>query len=118
MIKLPNRFRHALAALLAVVAALGASPAAALRIVTPAPEETIHDNSGTVAVIVAGAKPGDRLRPVLDGVASAQSHVAPAFELQGVPRGTHQLAVERLDADGRAIERTPAVTFFVWQARA
>jgi hypothetical protein len=116
-----RRHRHVLTvllmALLTAAAALSAgAAAAALSIITPAPQETIHDNSGTVPVIVSGAPPGAALRPVLDGTASAQRYAAPAFELHGVPRGTHRLAVELLDDEGRVLASTPTVTFFVWQA--
>ena len=90
--------------------------AAPLRIVTPAPDETVHDNRGTVPVVVTGAAPGVLLQPVLDGEPAPTRHRAPAFELHGVPRGSHQLRVRVVDAEGRTVAETATVRFHVFQA--
>lgn len=109
---------RALAASL-VLASVGASPLAsaqAVRIVTPAPEETVHSNAGTVPVVVEGRRAGETLRPVLNGEALPKTYRTSAFELPGVPRGAHRLVVEVLDDKGQLRVRTPSVRFFVWQA--
>jgi len=109
---------RALAASL-VLASVGASTFAstqAVRILTPAPEETVHSNAGTVPVVVEGHRAGETLRPVLNGKALAKTHHTSAFELQGVPRGTHRLVVEVLDDKGQLRVRSKSVRFFVWQA--
>ncbi len=112
----PLRRAAALALLLGwALAPIGAA-AQSLRIVSPAPGETMHSNAGTVPVVVTGARPGQPLRVILDGEASPTPQAAPAFELKGVVRGEHRLLIESLDASGATVERTPPVRFFAWQA--
>jgi hypothetical protein len=38
------------------------------------------------------------------------------FQLRDVARGTHELTVRLLDAQGREVTRTAPVTFHVWHA--
>jgi hypothetical protein len=107
-------WRAAVGVGLAALASAGA--AAELRIVRPAPDEVVHSNIGTVVVVVAGAPPRTLLQPVLDGEARGQPQTAPAFELQGVHRGTHELSVVPVDGAGRTAAQSPSVRFHVWQA--
>jgi len=106
----------ALGLVLAGLMASAGAQAPGLRIVSPAPDETIHGNAGTITVVVAGVAPGTPLRAVLDGVASTATYPAPTFKLQAVPRGSHQLVVELPDSSGDTIGRSPPVQFHVWQA--
>jgi hypothetical protein len=94
--------------------ALGA--AEQLRIVTPAPDETVHSNAGVVPVVVTGAPRGARLQPLLGGEPAGEPQSAAAFELHGVPRGTHRLQVLVLDERGQPVARSEPVEFHVWQA--
>lgn len=86
------------------------------RIVSPDHGEVVHDSGGRVQVVVVDAEPGTQLLPLLDGQPASDPVAAPAFELQGVERGAHQLVVELLDGSGRPTGRTAPVLFQVWQA--
>jgi len=86
------------------------------RVVSPALDETVHSNTGSIRVIVEGAPRGLQLQPLLDGEAMSEPVTDPVFYLRGVTRGTHELTVRLLDAGGREVIRTPPVTFHVWQA--
>jgi hypothetical protein len=52
--------------------------------------------------------PSHNYRLIVDGQASALPSRSPVFALEGLARGTHQLAVEIVDADGLTLERTPS----------
>ena len=85
-----------------------------LRILVPQPDATVRDNSGNLIVTVSsepGLLPGHSYRLLLDGVEAGQSGRSPVFPLENIDRGTHQLAVEIIDAQGRIIERTPSQPF-------
>jgi hypothetical protein len=86
------------------------------RIVSPAIDEMVHSNTGSIRVIVQDVPRGLQLQPVLDGEAVSEPVADPAFDLRGVTRGTHELSVRLLDAGGREVHRTSPVTFHVWQA--
>lgn len=84
-----------------------------LRILVPEPDATIRENSGDL-IITATSEPGlhtgHRFRLVLDGQPS-EPQGSPVFPLRNVDRGTHQIAVEIVDEEGRIIERTPSQPF-------
>lgn len=85
-----------------------------LRILVPQPDATIRDNGGNLIVSVSSEPallPGHRYRLLLDGVETGESGRSPVFPLENIDRGTHQLAVEIIDAQGRIIERTPSQPF-------
>ena len=102
-----------------VVATAIASAVAAMagpRVVSPAIDETVHSNTGSIRVVVADVPRGLQLQPLLDGEAVSEPVAGSQFHLSGVKRGTHELTVRLLDADGREVMRTSPVTFHVWQA--
>ncbi|MCQ4346402.1 DUF4124 domain-containing protein [Pseudomonas stutzeri] len=85
-----------------------------LRITLPAPDATIRDNDGKLLVTLEsepGLLDGHRYRLLLDGQPHGQPGRSPVFALDNVDRGTHQLAAEILDAEGRIVERTPSQPF-------
>ena len=86
------------------------------RVVSPAIEETVHSNTGSIRVVVEGVPSGLRLQPVLDGEVTSEPVPGSVFYLRGVTRGTHELIVKLLDAGGREVSRTSPVTFHVWHA--
>jgi hypothetical protein len=86
------------------------------RVVSPAIDETVHSNTGSIRVIVEGVPSGSQLQPVLDGAAVSEPVADSVFYLRGVTRGTHELTVKLLDARGREVLQTSPVTFHVWQA--
>jgi hypothetical protein len=81
-----------------------------LRILLPLPDATIRDNAGNL-IVTATSEPalhsGHRFRLLLDGQARGEGGRSPVFSLENIDRGTHQLAVEIVDAKGRTLERTP-----------
>ena len=91
-----------------------------LRIVAPAHDATVHDNSGNVTVTVAisprlRAEAGERLALLLDGKVVA-SGAEPRFVLADVERGAHTLQVRVTAADGADVQVSPPATFYMWRA--
>lgn len=85
-----------------------------LRILVPEPDASIHNASGDMIVTATsepGLLPGHNYRLLLDGQVQGEPSRSPVFSLQHVDRGTHQLAVEIIDAAGLTVERTPAQPF-------
>lgn len=81
-----------------------------LRIQSPEPDATLRDGAGDLTVIAESEPalyPGHSYRLLLDGRPSGQADSSPVFSLTNLDRGTHRLAVEIIDADGRSLERTP-----------
>ncbi len=100
--------------------AVAVASAASLRIVEPAPDQTLHDNAGRVTVRVVledRAQLPDtlRLRVLLDGRPVVEGH-SQQVALTDVDRGSHQLQAQLIDADGNVIERSEPVRFHLWQA--
>lgn len=98
-----------------------ADTAAAIAISSPQAGETIHDNSGDVAVTVVirnGGAAGDalRLRVLLDGQPYGPIQHSLSFTLSGVERGEHTLRVESLDISDNTLASSLSVTFYMWQA--
>ncbi|HUE91903.1 DUF4124 domain-containing protein [Pseudomonas sp.] len=85
-----------------------------LRILVPQPDATVRDNAGNLIVSVSSEPalfPGHSYRLLLDGNEVGQAGRSPVFPLENIDRGTHQLAVEIIDQQGRIIERTPSQPF-------
>lgn len=85
-----------------------------LRILIPEPDATIRDAAGNV-IVTATLEPalqdGHLFRLVMDGKVVKEASRSPVFSLENVDRGTHQIAVEIIDATGRTLERTPSQPF-------
>lgn len=109
---------HRLRNTLAVAAAmtLVGAATAEVRVVSPAIDETVHSNTGSIRVIMEDVPRGLQLQPVLDGAVTSEPVADSVFYLRGVTRGTHELTVKLLDASGREVGQTSPVTFHVWQA--
>lgn len=85
-----------------------------LRITLPEPDATIRDNEGNLLVTLEsdpGLLAGHRYRLLLDGRVHGAPARSPVFTLDNLDRGTHQLAAEIVDAEGRIVERTPSQPF-------
>jgi len=81
-----------------------------LRIIVPEPDVTLTNGTGDVIVTASsepGLQPGHAYRLQLDGKPAGEGR-SPVFPLTNLDRGTHTLAVEILDAQGRILERTPS----------
>lgn len=102
---------------IAPVTAAPAEPAlrySLLRILMPQPDATIRDSAGNLIVSVTSEPklfPQHSYRLLLDGKQIGEAGSSPVFPLENIDRGTHQLAVEVIDPQGRIIERTPSQPF-------
>jgi len=89
-----------------------------LDIVRPTSAETLHNIEGNLSVSVAtnpGLQSGHRIDAVLDGQRREIGARSLDFTLPEVYRGEHTLQVVIVDAAGREVKRSAAVTFFVRQ---
>ncbi|MCJ8203200.1 DUF4124 domain-containing protein [Pseudomonas sp. RGM2987] len=80
-----------------------------LRLLIPEPDATIRSTAGELIVTATsepGLKRGHRYRLLLDGQPTGEAGPSPVFALSNIDRGTHHLAVEILDEQGRTVERT------------
>ena len=80
-----------------------------LRVLVPEPDATVRSSAGEIIVSVTsepGLQRGHRYRLLLDGQPTAAPGPSPVFALSTVDRGSHHLAVEILDEQGRTVERT------------
>ena len=80
-----------------------------LRLLIPEPDATIRSTSGEL-IVTATSEPGllrgHHYRLLLDGQPTGAPGPSPVFALSNIDRGTHHLAVEILDEQGRIVERT------------
>ena len=82
-----------------------------LRILVPEPDAVLNDGTGDLIVSATSEPallPEHNYRLIVDGQPTGEPGRSPVFPLQGLSRGTHQLAVEILDSAGRTLERTPS----------
>lgn len=85
-----------------------------LRILVPEPDAVIRSQEGSLIVTATSEpelQPGDVFQLLLDGNPSGGPSRSPVFPLSNIDRGTHQLAIEILDAYDRTVERTPSQPF-------
>ncbi|MET1081143.1 MAG: DUF4124 domain-containing protein [Pseudomonas sp.] len=86
-----------------------------LRILVPEPDATIRDGAAGDLIVTATSEPtlldGHQYRLTLDGKPAGEPGRSPVFPLKNLDRGTHQLAVEIIDGQGRILERTPSQPF-------
>ena len=100
---------------------LAAADYAALRLLQPAHEQTVHDNTGRVEVAVAlepalDVPAGHRLRVRVDGALLPNAWTDARFELEGIHRGAHTLQAVVTDHRGNTLAASEEITFYMWQA--
>lgn len=86
-----------------------------LRLVAPAPEETIRGAERIVPVAVVSTPslmPGHRIQFFLDGEASAPAR-STSTVFNGVDRGTHSVSAAIVDGQGKLLIKAEPVTIFV-----
>jgi len=93
---------------------------AAVRIVAPRDDATVHDNQGTLDVSVDVSPPlrpdtGDRIVLLLDGTAVASGAEA-RIRLTDVERGSHTLQAQVVAAGGALLLASPQTRFHMWRA--
>lgn len=83
-----------------------------LRILVPEPDATVQEGSSGNLIVTLTSDPalmeGHNYRLLIDGKEAAPPARSPVIPLTNLDRGTHQLAAEILDAEGRILERTPS----------
>lgn len=93
-----------------------------LVITQPAAEETIHDNTGTMAVELALSpalqiEQGHRIKLLLDGTAMPVTGTT-SLTLTEIDRGAHTLQAAVEDQSGAVLIVSEPVSFYMWRASA
>ncbi|HKY92399.1 MAG TPA: DUF4124 domain-containing protein [Nevskiaceae bacterium] len=96
-----------------------AQPPVALRITTPAADETFRGDDSLVTVSASSDRPlpnGVGLLYLLDGTAQNSAPVKTfTYTLQNVERGSHVITVAAVDGTGREVARSAPVTVHMKQ---
>ncbi len=85
-----------------------------LDIISPANDETIRDNSGSVSISAATTpvlRRGHSLRLVMDGTLTDLPADGTVFDLSNVDRGSHTIAVAVVDRAGNVLAQGEPSTF-------
>ncbi|MCR9278163.1 MAG: DUF4124 domain-containing protein [Pseudomonadaceae bacterium] len=85
-----------------------------LDIISPANDETIRDNAGSVSISAAttpALRRGHSLRLVMDGTLTDLPADGTVFDLSNVDRGTHTIAVAVVDRAGNVLAQGQPSTF-------
>lgn len=85
-------------------------------IVSPIDDQALRSNGGTINIQVSTEPEKEnnhKLQLYLDGQALGKPQISPTIQAQNIDRGTHQLQVHLLDADGRLLTKTQIVTVHV-----
>ncbi len=91
-----------------------------IAIAQPETGATIRNNQGFVVVtaqIEPDLLPGDKLQLLYDSAALGEPQANPVFEVKGMYRGSHTLAVQVVDADGKVIDTSDPITIYVFRPR-
>lgn len=85
-----------------------------LDIISPANDETIRDNAGSVTISAAttpALRRGHSLRLVMDGTLTDLPADGTVFDLSNVDRGTHSIAIAVVDRAGNVLSQGEPSTF-------
>ena len=91
-----------------------------LAITQPADQSTIRNNQGYVVVTIEVEPqllPGNSIQILFDGKAQGTPQNSLMFQLNGIYRGSHTIAVQILDANGEVLKTSPPVTIFMQRPR-
>lgn len=91
-----------------------------IEIVQPTNEATIRNNQGFVVVAVhlePDLSPGDNLQMVFDGAPLGDPQPNLLFQLNGIYRGTHTMAVQVLNANGDVLGTSDPITIYMHRPR-
>lgn len=89
-------------------------------IIKPLNEATIRNNDGSIEVkahIKPNLLPGDTVQLVFDGATLGEPVSSLQFQLKGIYRGSHTLAIQILDANGDVLNTSDAITVFMFRPR-
>ncbi len=91
-----------------------------IAITQPDNEATIRNNQGAIAVtaeVDPDLLPGDKVQLIFDGSPLGEPQTNLLFQLSGIYRGSHTIAVQVIDADGVAVETSEPITVFMFRPR-
>ncbi len=84
----------------------------------PEPDETIHSNEGLVNVsffLSPGLRDGDKIVITFDGQKLGDALTTTQLSLTEIPRGTHTLKADIVNAEGETVASASAVSFHLRQ---
>lgn len=90
-----------------------------IKILAPVDEATIRNNQNTINVsldITPSLKKGDKVQIVLDGTPIGSPVKNTSFIINDVYRGTHTIVAKVVNKDGKVLNTSKAVTFFMKQS--
>lgn len=89
-----------------------------VSIVQPQDQTTIHNQSPitVMASVQPSLKTGDSVQLLVDGLPMGSPQTGLQFTLQDLIRGSHQLQVRILDANGQTLKMSLPITLFKQQA--
>lgn len=91
-----------------------------LEIIQPQNEATIRNNQGYVVVAVQiepDLSQGDNLQIIFDGSPLGDPQPNLLFQLNGIYRGSHTIAVQVLNAKGDVLKTSDSITIFMHNPR-
>lgn len=97
-------------------------PHAYNRVVITQPENgaTIRNNQGSVVVAVElepELLPEDKVQLIFDGALVGEPQTTLSFQLNGVNRGTHTIAVQVISSNGNLLNATDPITIYMHRPR-
>lgn len=87
-----------------------------IAVTQPLNEATIRNNKGyliVVAQLQPELSPGDLYQLLFDGTPIGDGQPNPAFQLNGINRGSHTLAVQVINKQGDVLITSDNITFFM-----
>lgn len=91
-----------------------------LAITQPTDQATIRNSQGYVVVTV-NVEPklfaGDKAQVVFDDKPQGAPQTKLLFQLNGIYRGSHTIAVQIVSADGQVVRTSPSITIFMQRPR-
>lgn len=93
-------------------------PYQALHLLNPQPEETLRNSNRTIDIEVSSEPallPGHSYQALLDGAAYGPPSRSTRWQIVEIDRGSHQVQIELVDADGTSLLQTDAITVHLHQ---
>lgn len=103
--------------LLAVLISAAGAATTGIEILSPAPEDTIHDNSGSLTVVVrVDLSAGEKVRLLLDEIPAGVDTASNVLMLENIDRGAHTVRAQVIGSGGTVVADSRGVIFYMWQA--
>lgn len=91
-----------------------------LSFVQPEDQSTIRNPQGYISVILdlqPKLAPGDKVQLIFDGTPLAKPQPTTVFALRDIKRGSHTMAAQIVDAQGKVLNTSPSITIFMMPPR-